>query len=306
MADRAKTMTRELDDMTSELGKEKKMDKIRQFGYAPMVFLDVVTVAYPTWWGAYDSAMNGRADGIEAADEKSAILYADNIVRVTQGSGGAQNLSSVQQSSELMKLLTMFYGYFNTTYNLQVEAYNRARADGSSIPRAVLKKEFLGQTMMLQLIPAILAGLLLEKWPDEEEEEEDPVWAWTKWSLAQFVNHTTAQMAIVRDIGSGITSPFGFSVSAAESYGEAVVDFGKTVVKLADAFIDDDKDFDETLTTAAAKKIVRGFGYLGGIPGTTQIVRTADYLYKYSQDDLKREPENILDFARSAVMLGDR
>jgi len=306
MADRAKTMTRELDDMTSQLGKENKMDKIRQFGYAPMVFLDVATVAYPTWWGAYDSAMNGRVEGIDAADEKSAILYADNIVRVTQGSGGAQNLSTIQQASEAMKLLTMFYGYFNTTYNLQVEAYNRARADGSSIPRAVLKKEFLGQTMMLQIIPAILASLLLEKWPDEEEKEEDPVWAWTKWSLVQFVNHTTAQMAIVRDIASGITSPFGFSVSAAESYGEAVVDLGKTVVKLADAFIDDDKDFDEALTTAAAKKIARGLGYLGGIPGTTQIVRTADYLYKYSQDDLKREPENILDFARSAVMLGDR
>jgi len=160
--------------------------------------------------------------------------------------------------------------------------------------------------MMLQIIPAILAGLLLEKWPDEEEEEEDPVWAWTKWSLAQFVNHTTAQMAIVRDIGSGITSPFGFSLSAAESYGEAVVDLGKTAVKLADAFIDDDKDFDEALTTAAAKKIARGLGYLGGIPGTTQIVRTADYLYKYSQDDLKREPENVVDFFQGAVMLGDR
>jgi hypothetical protein len=38
----------------------------------------------------------------------------------------------VQQRNELMKLITMFYGYFNTTYNLQAEAYAKARADGPS------------------------------------------------------------------------------------------------------------------------------------------------------------------------------
>ena len=53
-------------------------------------------------------------------------------VRTTQVSGGAQNLSMVQQQNELMKLITMFYGYFNTTYNLQAEAYAKARADGPS------------------------------------------------------------------------------------------------------------------------------------------------------------------------------
>jgi len=306
MADRAKTMTRELDDMTSKLGKEKKMDKIREFGYAPMVFLDVVTVAYPTWWGAYDSAMNGRVDGIEAADEKSAILYADSIVRLTQGSGGAQNLSRVQQSTELMKLFTMFYGYFNTTFNLQVEAYNRARADGSSIPRAVLKKEFIGQTIMLQLIPAVLAKLLLEAWPDEEELEEDPVWAWTKWTLAGVFNQVAGQVAIVRDIATGITSPFGFSPTAADSYAEAIVDFGKFGVKILNTQFDEDEDLQDVLTDAAVKKVARGAGYWFGVPGTTQIVRTADYLYKYSQDDLKREPDNPVDFFRGAVMLGDR
>lgn len=304
MTDRAKTMTRELDDMTSKLGRESRLDKIRQFGYAPMVFLDVVTVAYPTWWGAFDSAMNGRAEGIDAGDEKSAILYADNIVRTTQGSGGAQNLSMVQQSSEAMKLLTMFYGYFNTTFNLQAEAYNRARADGSSLPRALLKRDFIGQTMMLQIIPAILAGLLLEKWPDEEELEEDATWAWTKWSLAQFVNHGGAQMAVVRDVASGITSPFGFSITAADSFGKAAVDVGKFSVKYIESQVDEDEEFE--LSPAAAKGLARSLGQLGGIPGTSQLVRTGDYLYKLSRDELKREPENVAELLQGALMLGDR
>lgn len=304
MADRAKTMTRELDDMTSKLGRESRLDKVRQFGYAPMVFLDVVTVAYPTWWGAFDSAMNGRAEGIDAGDEKSAILYADNIVRTTQGSGGAQNLSMVQQSSEAMKLLTMFYGYFNTTFNLQAEAYNRARADGSSLPRALLKRDFIGQTIMLQIIPAILAGLLLEKWPDEEELEEDATWAWTKWSLAQFVNHGGAQMAVVRDVASGITSPFGFSITAADSFGKAAVDVGKFTVKYIESQVDEDEEFE--LSPAAAKGLARSLGQLGGIPGTSQLVRTGDYLYKLSRDELKREPENVADLLQGALMLGDR
>jgi len=304
MTDRAKTMTRELDDMTSKLGRESRLDKIRQFGYAPMVFLDVVTVAYPTWWGAFDSAMNGRAEGIDAGDEKSAILYADNIVRATQGSGGAQNLSMVQQSSEAWKLMTMFYGYFNTTFNLQAEAYNRARADGSSLPRALLKRDFIGQTMMLQIIPAILSGLLLEKWPDEEELEEDATWAWTKWSLAQFVNHGGAQMAVVRDVASGITSPFGFSITAADSFGKAAVDVGKFSVKYIESQVDEDEEFE--LSPGAVKRLARALGTLGGIPGTSQLVRTGDYLYKLSRDELKREPENVAELLQGALMLGDR
>jgi hypothetical protein len=304
MADRARTMTRELDEMTSSTARERKLDKIRAYGYAPMVFLDVLTVAYPTWWGAYDSAMNGKVDGIDDADEKSAILYADNIVRVTQGSGGAQNLSTIQMANEWAKLLSMFYGYFNTTYNLQAEAWAKARADGSSVPRALLKREFIGQTIMLQLIPAVLAGLLLEQYPDEDEVEEDPAYAWSSWTLKQLANHASGQLVIVRDVVGGITSPFGYSLTPAESYGEALVDFGKTTVKVLEPLFTEDEDFE--LSPAAAKRLARAMGNLGGIPGTSQIVRTGDYLYKFSQDDLKRDPENVYDFFRGAVMLGDR
>ena len=127
---RARMLTRELDDIVNRIDSRGVSDEVREAGFKPMVWMDVIAVAYPTWQVAYEKAMAGKVDGIDISDEARAIEFADMTVRTTQGSGGAQNLAMIQQSSELSKLVTMMYGYFNTTYNLQAEAYRQARAQG--------------------------------------------------------------------------------------------------------------------------------------------------------------------------------
>ena len=312
MAERSNTMTRELDDLSNQIQNKTKLKNMKEFGFKPMVFVDVVSVAYPTWWGSYSAAMDGRIDNIDAGDEAAAIRFADMQVRTTQGSGGAQNLSKVQQMSELTKLMTMFYGYFNTTYNLQAEAYQKARADGSSVPRALLKKEFIGSTILLQIIPAILADLLLEKWPDPEEEDEDPLYSWSKWSMASIAKYSSAQLVGVRDFVSAVISGYELSVTPALAPGQG---FGQLFNMFAKPIKTAGKDglefaYEDAVEIFGSprfyKKLIFTAGTAAGVPGTNTIARTADYLYKFSTDELKKPPRNVAEFAQGVLLTGDR
>lgn len=51
--------------------------------------------------------------------EQEAALIADSFVRERHGAASVVDLPAVMQSNEGMKMLTMFYGYFNTMYNWQ-------------------------------------------------------------------------------------------------------------------------------------------------------------------------------------------
>jgi hypothetical protein len=51
--------------------------------------------------------------------EQEAALIADSAVRERHGAASVVDLPAIMQSNEGMKMLTMFYGYFNTMYNWQ-------------------------------------------------------------------------------------------------------------------------------------------------------------------------------------------
>lgn len=59
--------------------------------------------------------------------EQEAALIADSFVRERHGAASVVDLPSVMQSNEGMKMLTMFYGYFNTMYNWQRQMVGNAK-----------------------------------------------------------------------------------------------------------------------------------------------------------------------------------
>ena len=301
MGERARTMTRELDDIANSLQRKNEFDKIRAKGFAPMTYVDMVAVAYPTWFGAYNKAMQGRVDGINESDQVQAIKYADQVVRITQSAGGAQNMSMVQQRSETMKLMTLMYSYFNSTYQLQAEAWARARQDGSSVPRAMLKGDFIAQTMLLQFYPALMGSIVLDLWPDDDEQEEDGVlFSWAKWSLKSILSYTSGQFVFVRDFaGYAINPHFGIDLTPMESVAKSV---GRVPSKI-------EKVIEEpgvVETSELAKSLVIVGGQLKGVPGTNQIAKMGDYFYKWTFGELKTPPDSIAEGVWKAIMTGDR
>ena len=295
MAHRAGMLTRELDDIVNKLDTPKFSDKVREAGFKPMVWMDVVAVAYPTWLGAYEQAMAGDLEGVAAGDEASAIKYADSTVRTTQGSGGAQNLAMIQQSSELWKLATMFYGYFNTTFNMEAEALAKSKMTGNYT-------SFVGSTILLSVIPAIVTGLFLEALPDEEDEDEDGITlAWAKWMGLQLANYTTGQLVIIRDLAHALTTNFDATLSPVESMGQAGVRAFKSLDDVAEYALDDGE-----VPKTFIKNFLRTIGMVFGVPGSNQLVKTVDYLIKLEADELKNPPRSKLGVAKQILFTGDR
>lgn len=64
---------------------------------------------------------------INAEAERRAIASADGSVRETFGSGETKDLASVQRGSELTKLFTAFYSFFNTQANAILAAYYKGK-----------------------------------------------------------------------------------------------------------------------------------------------------------------------------------
>lgn len=149
MANRAQTMQREINEVQSVVrGKSTARQIFDRMMYLPMQMTQVA-VDTPTWWGAYQKGLT------EGATDDKAVAMADQAVLDAQGGGQVKDLASIQRGGATQKLLTTFYGYFNTTFNLSVEAVKRTDFKD---PNSVLK---LGASyLMLYALPAALGTLI--------------------------------------------------------------------------------------------------------------------------------------------------
>lgn len=156
-----------------------------------------MVVDVPTWLGAYEKA---QAAG---DDEAKAIAMADQAVIDSQGSGHIKELAAVQRGGPLQKLLTSFYSYFSTTFNLTAEAVGRTRfSDPASVAR--LAVDFL----MLYTVPAVLGALLRDALRGRSEDDGDEL---AKKLLREQANYLLGTMVGVRELSAMVSGTFGYS-----------------------------------------------------------------------------------------------
>lgn len=153
-------------------------------------------VDIPTWWGAYEKAM-----AQENMDESKAIALADQAVLDAQGGGQLKDLSGIQRGGAGLKLLTTFYGFFNTTYNLTAESYGRT---DFKKPGDVLI--FGADMLLLYAIPALLSSLL-KGWLQDDLEKKRLM----KRVIADQLNYMVGTMVGLREINAGLQAATGMS-----------------------------------------------------------------------------------------------
>lgn len=146
---RFQTMNRELNEIKQQVrGKSTARQKFDTAMFTPMMMTQLV-VDTPTWWGAKMKALS------EGNDEARSIALADQAVLDAQGGGQIKDLASIQRGSEFKKLLTTFYGFFSTTYNLGVEATKKTNFKD---PADVLRLG--GDYLLLYTIPALMGTVI--------------------------------------------------------------------------------------------------------------------------------------------------
>jgi hypothetical protein len=198
----------------------------------------------PTWIGQYEKSL------AEGADEATAVAMADQAVLDAQGGGQTKDLAEFQRKHPM---LTMFYSYFNTTFNLVAESTGR-----TDFKNPIAVAGWLSDMALLLVVPAILPALLtdfLKGGGDEDEPEE-----WAKKLLRWQVGFLLAPVIGLREFG-GPVSGFDYAGPPAA---RIVADATRAGTQIAQG------EVDEPLITA----LVRLFGTAFGLP-TTQLTRSA-------------------------------
>lgn len=226
----------------------------------------VVTV--PTWLGGYEQHL-----ATYPGDEAGAIRAGDRAVTLTQGAGAAKDLSGILGNQSALSVFTLFYSYFNLFYNRLRTLGRDTRtmmADGSyeDLPHLIAR------SFALVILPALLADIIVGKWPSEEEDETWPWWAFKKAAL-----YPLASVPLGRDIGSALDSGFDYQLSPLARPGDLTVkligDAGKAIRG---------EDVEGRL---AAKRAAELGGYVLGLP-LGQGVSTGSNIWQgLEQGDLK-------------------
>lgn len=221
-------------------------------------------VNLPTWLAAYDVGMT-KFDGMEA----KAIEYADWVVRGTQNTGAAKDLSNIQRGGPAWKAMTMFYTAFGSIYNQTREHWFRGHG-AKDLPR--IAAYLVAQYVM----PAIIGDMLMRRGPDGDESP-DEIW---KWIFTSVLQYASSPLIGIRDIVNAATSGFDYRMSPAADAGQAIARLLHTSGKMASAILFDGEMPDAEKT---AFQLVDVAGVAWGIP-SKQIMRTARGVVGYLEN----------------------
>lgn len=271
MATRFKSWSREIKDGTAHnFLKTGATEFVRQHAF-DLIGLAQMGVDLPTWWGAYAQAL-GKTQG----NETEAVAYADHVVRLTQGSGRTVDLSAVQRGGETLKLLTMFYSWFNTMYNLaSLTANQSSRLWKAGERKAAVGRAagFLFWTWLMSQNVEILLDWIRDRTPDEDDDDDE----WSKYLAGKYFGFWAGMVPLGGRGLDALISGRPFEATSAFKGGDI---FTNTVGELVKAATDEEGE-GEGRTKKITVNAVRTIGYAAHLPTepVAQILKEAwDYV----------------------------
>lgn len=254
-------------DYNIRVAYEKEMEKlVKEKGILPflkehafdfIVAADAITTK-PVWWAAYNQAMK------DSGDQKTAIDFADKVVRNTQGSGSQKDLSKMQHSGATWKALTMFQTFFNATYNEWGKSKDMVM-QGEVSPLELAKTFF-----WITLIPALLSSI----WKEREDILENPAG-----TAKEVVGYGFGSIPVVGNAVNAWLDNFDYRPSPVIS---AVSDLGKAGTSALSGNYE-----------TAIKKGASSVGTMFGIPGTRQAVKIGEAAWELI-DEGETDPLNLV------------
>lgn len=233
------------------------IDRLREGAFVPMGYYQLWSVDMPTWWAAYEKGLKENN-----GNEDMAVAFADSIVRRTQSSGMVKDLSRVQRGSDIHRLLTMFYSYFNTLYNLGAQHIRELREDHS--PAGIWK--VANVALLLWFLPSVLSEYLAGREPDDDED-------WLKWAAKIWIQVPFQTMVGVRDVVQATFSAFDYQLSPAQGAPASLVKFFKSI----------DKAVEKRDPSLLVKPAAEATGYVLKLPLKQPII-TAQNMWEYCTD----------------------
>jgi len=284
MRNRMNTIDRDVRDaLRDSMGKTGLVADAARFGHYGVGMLDMLS-ALPTWMGAYRKA---QSLGMEELD---AVAYADKTVRNAHGANGAPDMASIQRGSEVQKLFTMFYGFFNHIYNRQVVGV-RAAASGVRNLRAgdlhAAGGDFtkaLSTFFFYLAVPALIEAMVSQGGPGEQD-------SWLGWASKAILGEVPAGVPVLRDVAKAAISGRGYEMSPVGKTFDGFIGLGKDIGSAVGLR-------DKPASTQWVRHAVETPGYILGLP-TGQAAGTAQFLADVA--DGQEDPQSVQDWLRGVI-----
>jgi hypothetical protein len=240
------------------------------------------------WTAAYNQH-------IEAGHpHKDAVRLADGVVRTTQGSTLAEDVSRFETGNAFVRMFTQFAGYFNMQANLLGTEFTKVARDmglrkGAGRGLYVLALGFM--------IPALAAELVVQAFRGGPDDEDDDGETLDDWLAALFMGTVRTATAMIPVAGQAINAsvnafnskPYDdrMASSPAVSMLETSVRAGSTIYKVLTE--------DEIKAQKAVRDVSTLISMTVGLPANLA-ARPLGYAAGWANDDI--EPVDELDAAR--------
>lgn len=277
LRNRMTTFDRDVRDQLKRLTETGYVGPIRRSFFFLTGFMDM-SVAIPTWLGAYRKAMDGAVEEVQAGDEKAAIDFADSTLRKAQSAGGAKDLAQIQAHGSLLKLFTTFYSYFNVLYNLFAKRFKQT---DFTKPKDVA--HFTASMLALWFVPAVLSEVIAGRGPGEDESWEE----YLKRTAYLWALYPAQSVVLLRDVMNAM-GPYGYDGSPALDALEQTARALKIPVKALDE--------DAEVSRSDVKAVVLATSYWGQLPGRQAWI-TGSYLFDWMTGE--EQPETVAEAARN-------
>lgn len=273
-----------------------KIEKFRDWAALHGHFMSTATqnmMDSIAWTGAYNAAIE------RGATEAEAVRESDSIVRLTQGSLAAEDVSAFESGNAFLRLFTMFAGYFNTQANLVGTEFSRATRDAGLRKGAgkLLYVYTLGVMLPAVLGEVIAQGLRAQTELDSDgDDEPDLVGALSFFVTAQ-LKYVSAFVPILGSAAMSMLNAFNskpyddkIASSPAISAVEAAVRVPQDVYKV----IFEDKE----IGRREIRDVMTLLGLLTGTPAGA-LARPLGYAVDVQRGEV--EPANEADYVRGLV-----
>jgi hypothetical protein len=178
------------------------VEGVKRWSMVPISFTQMAATV-PTWHAAYTKGMR------DFQNEEKAILFADRVVRESQGSGETTEMTALHQDQKT-RLLTTFGGFLITQFNRGNTALLNARKDPA-------QWRHVGSFILLNLFMGAAANELVDAWLKDGEfgaEDKASAASWGYWTGKTLVDSTLATHPASRWIWDSVqrrelTSPAG-------------------------------------------------------------------------------------------------
>lgn len=194
MENRANTQFREANEVLNQVKGKAWRQNITHMAYWGMQRAQLM-VDMPTWYAEYDNALES------GVDEKTAIAQADQAVIDAQGSGLTKDLSGVQRS-RWTQMFTVFYSYFNVTYNRTAESvYEYRQSDKGAAASLALAMDFI----QLYTVPAMMA-VAVKSMMDKDDDKE----GWMTKLGKEHLSMGVGTMVGVRELSGALAGTYNY------------------------------------------------------------------------------------------------